>query len=52
MPAVTTVSSGALFKLGFLLKSSTALERLYVNYIFDKTGTLTSSNPLLIADYV
>ena len=52
VPAVTTVSSGALFKMGFLLKSSTALERLanVDTFVFDKTGTLTNGNPLMITE--
>lgn len=43
VPAVSTAAVGRLFKLGFLVKSATALERLAEvdRVIFDKTGTLT-----------
>ena len=43
VPAVVTTASGKLFRKGFLIKTSTALERLagVDTVVFDKTGTLT-----------
>ncbi|MEM0976813.1 MAG: heavy metal translocating P-type ATPase [Pseudomonadota bacterium] len=43
VPAVSTAAIGKLYKLGFLVKSATALERLAETeeIVFDKTGTLT-----------
>jgi len=43
VPAVSTAAISKLYKLGFLVKSGTALERLAdtTTVIFDKTGTLT-----------
>lgn len=50
VPAVLTAASGKLFRLGLLIKSGTALERMAEvdTVIFDKTGTLTMGNPELI----
>jgi Cu2+-exporting ATPase len=47
VPAVTTAASGRLFRLGMLVKHSTALERLAQvdTVVFDKTGTLTVGTP-------
>ncbi|UWQ08517.1 heavy metal translocating P-type ATPase [Aliiroseovarius crassostreae] len=49
VPAVTTASSGTLFKQGMLLKSATAMERLAEvdHVVFDKTGTLTQGKPVM-----
>ncbi|MEM8731669.1 MAG: heavy metal translocating P-type ATPase [Pseudomonadota bacterium] len=45
VPAVSTVATGRLFRMGILVKSETALERLAEvdTIFFDKTGTLTES---------
>lgn len=45
VPAVSTVATGRLFRMGILVKSETALERLAEvdTVFFDKTGTLTDS---------
>jgi len=49
VPAVTTAASGRLFRKGFLVKHSTALERLAEvdTVVFDKTGTLTNGTPVV-----
>ncbi|MGI9391561.1 MAG: heavy metal translocating P-type ATPase [Boseongicola sp.] len=45
VPAVSTTAAGRLFRDGFLVRHSTALERLgeIDTVVFDKTGTLTTS---------
>ncbi len=47
VPAVVTAASGRLFRMGLLVKSGTALERLAEvdTVVFDKTGTLTLGRP-------
>lgn len=49
VPAVTTAASGRLFRMGLLIKSPTALERLAQvdTVVFDKTGTLTQGRASL-----
>lgn len=44
VPAVSTAAISRLYKMGFLVKSGTALERLagVETVVFDKTGTLTA----------
>ncbi|SLN48691.1 heavy metal translocating P-type ATPase [Pseudooctadecabacter jejudonensis] len=46
VPAVSTAAISKLYKLGFLVKSGTALERLaeVQTVLLDKTGTLTTPN--------
>jgi Cu2+-exporting ATPase len=46
VPAVTTAAISRLFSLGFLVKHSTALERIadVDHVLFDKTGTLTKAS--------
>ena len=43
VPAVSTAAISRLYRMGFLVKSGTALERLAIisTIVFDKTGTLT-----------
>ncbi|MCX8507751.1 MAG: heavy metal translocating P-type ATPase, partial [Rhodobacteraceae bacterium] len=47
VPSVITAASGKLFRMGLLIKSGTALERLAEvdTVVFDKTGTLTLGTP-------
>ncbi|SER53770.1 Cu2+-exporting ATPase [Tranquillimonas rosea] len=49
VPAVSTVTTARLFRLGLLVKSRTALERLAAvdTVVFDKTGTLTTGRAVL-----
>ncbi len=49
VPAVSTVTTARMFKMGLLVKSRTALERLSEidEVVFDKTGTLTTGTPVL-----
>lgn len=49
VPAVQVTAGTVLMRLGILLKSSTALERLarVDTVVFDKTGTLTDGEPVL-----
>lgn len=51
VPVVQVVASGRLLKMGILLKSGTALERLsdIDTVVFDKTGTLTVGKPVMAA---
>ncbi|MEK6216643.1 MAG: HAD-IC family P-type ATPase, partial [Boseongicola sp.] len=48
VPAVSTTAAGRLFRDGFLVRHSTALERLgeVDVVVFDKTGTLTTSSEI------
>jgi len=48
VPAVSTTAAGKLFRDGFLVRHSTALERLgeIDTVVFDKTGTLTTSTEI------
>lgn len=49
VPAVSATAIGALYRMGILVKSGTALERLAEvdTVVFDKTGTLTLPGPAL-----
>ncbi len=50
VPVVQVLASSKLMRLGILLKSGSALERLnqVTDIVFDKTGTLTIGKPTLI----
>ncbi len=50
VPAVQVLTSSRLFRMGMLLKSADAVERLAAvdTVVFDKTGTLTAGHPQLI----
>jgi Cu2+-exporting ATPase len=50
VPAVQVIATGALFRLGILLKSATGLERLAAvdTVVFDKTGTLSEPSLALV----
>jgi len=51
VPVVQVLASGFLMRRGVLLKSGSALERLYgiTHVVFDKTGTLTLGKPKLVS---
>lgn len=53
VPAVATVATNRIFRLGALVKSDTALERLatVTTIAFDKTGTLTQSALIVPANF-
>lgn len=54
VPAVSTAAISRLYRMGFLVKSGTALERLasISSMMFDKTGTLTAPGFLFDADHL
>ncbi|MEL7092497.1 MAG: heavy metal translocating P-type ATPase [Pseudomonadota bacterium] len=54
VPAVSTAAISRLYRMGFLVKSGTALERLasVATMIFDKTGTLTAPGFAFDADHL